>query len=101
VDAVGAGAIAWYLLRNNVPVSTLLRVLQGLAQRAHAACVDLPPPEGSGGDAAALERGVREVLHATGTQMTTTLGSGWAMRSLDEVLHVWRTGSAAEQTSSS
>ncbi|KAH9056800.1 hypothetical protein EDB87DRAFT_1579082 [Lactarius vividus] len=100
VDAVGAGAIAWYLLRNNVPVSTLLRVLQGLAQRAHAACVDLPPPEGSGGDTAALERGVREVLHATGTQMTTTLGSGWAMRSLDEVLHVWRTGSAAEQTSS-
>src|SRR6266702_1306498 len=101
VDAVGAGAIAWYLLRNNVPVSTLLRVLQGLAQRAHAACVELPPPEGSGGDAAALERGVREVLHATGTQMTTTLGSGWAMRSLDEVLHVWRTGSAADQTSGS
>ncbi|KAI0299010.1 hypothetical protein B0F90DRAFT_1818336 [Multifurca ochricompacta] len=92
MDIIGASAFAWYLLRGNVPVSTLLGVLQGLAQRAHAACVDTPPPEGSGGDATALERGVREVLHATGTQMTTTLGSGWAMRSLDEVLHVWRAG---------
>ncbi|KAI0270748.1 hypothetical protein BC834DRAFT_967470 [Gloeopeniophorella convolvens] len=95
VDTISANTFAWYLLRNNVPVSTLLGVLQGLAQRAHAACVGLPPPEGSGDDAEALERGVREVLHATGTQMTTTLGSGWAMRSLDEVLHVWRTASGA------
>lgn len=86
----GASAIAWYLLRNNVPVSTLLGVLQVLAQRAHAACVDLPTPEGSAGDTAALERGIREVLHATGTQMTTTLGSGWATRSLDEILRAWR-----------
>lgn len=94
VDTIplGASAIAWYLLRNNVPVSTLLGVLQVLAQRAHAACVDLPTPEGSAGDTAALERGIREVLHATGTQMTTTLGSGWATRSLDEILQVWRTG---------
>jgi len=94
MDAVpiGASAIAWYLLRNNVPVSTLLGVLQVLAQRAHTACVDLPTPEGSAGDTAALERGIREVLHATGTQMTTTLGSGWATRSLDEILQVWRTG---------
>jgi anaphase-promoting complex subunit 1 len=92
VDAMplGASAVAWYLLRNNVPVSTLLGVLQVLAQRAHAACVDLPTPEGSAGDTAALERGIREVLHATGTQMTTTLGSGWATRSLDEILQVWR-----------
>ncbi|KAI9455415.1 hypothetical protein F5148DRAFT_1288260 [Russula earlei] len=97
VDVVGASAIAWYLLRNNVPVSTLLGVLQGLAQRAHAACVELPSPEGSGGDAAALERGIREVLHATGTQMTTTLGSGWAMRSLDEILQVWRTDAVASR----
>jgi anaphase-promoting complex subunit 1 len=95
VDAVGANAIAWYLLRNNVPVSTLLGVLQILAQRAHAACVELPPPEGSAGDGAALERGIREVLHATGTQMTTTLGSGWASRSLDEILQVWRAGAVA------
>ena len=95
VVAVGASAIAWYLLRNNVPVSTLLGVLQILAQRAHAACVELPPPEGSAGDGAALERGIREVLHATGTQMTTTLGSGWASRSLDEILQVWRAGAVA------
>jgi anaphase-promoting complex subunit 1 len=93
-DSVGASAIAWYLLRNNVPVSTLLGVLQVLAQRAHAACVELPPPEGSAGDTAALERGIREVLHATGTQMTTTLGSGWATRSLNEILQVWRTTGA-------
>jgi anaphase-promoting complex subunit 1 len=99
-DVVGASAVAWYLLRNNVPVSTLLGVLQGLAQRAHAACVQLPPPEGSGGDGVALERGIREVLHATGTQMTTTLGSGWSMRSLDEILQVWRTGPGSGQLAS-
>jgi anaphase-promoting complex subunit 1 len=102
VDAMplsGASVIAWYLLRNNVPVSTLLGVLQVLAQRAHAACVDLPTPEGSAGDTAALERGIREVLHATGTQMTTTLGSGWATRSLDEILQVWRAGTAQVATS--
>jgi anaphase-promoting complex subunit 1 len=101
VDAMplGASAIAWYLLRNNVPVSTLLGVLQVLAQRAHAACVDLPTPEGSAGDTAALERGIREVLHATGTQMTTTLGSGWATRSLDEILQVWRMGATQVATS--
>lgn len=99
-DVVGPSAIAWYLLRNNVPVSTLLGVLQGLAQRAHAACVQLPPPEGSGGDGVSLERGIREVLHATGTQMTTTLGSGWSMRSLDEILQVWRTGPGTGQHAS-
>ena len=99
-DVVGASAVAWYLLRNNVPVSTLLGVLQGLAQRAHAACVQLAPPEGSGGDGVALERGIREVLHATGTQMTTTLGSGWSMRSLDEILQVWRTGPGSGQLAS-
>ncbi|KAI0063298.1 hypothetical protein BV25DRAFT_1907082 [Artomyces pyxidatus] len=81
--------LAWYLLRNNVPVSTLLVVLQGLAQRAHTHCLSVPPPDGTS-DAVALDRGIREVLHATGTQMTTTLGSGWSMRSLDEILQVWR-----------
>ena len=101
MDVVGASAMAWYLLRNNVPVSTLLGVLQGLAQRAHAACVELPPPEGAAGDGVTLERGIREVLHATGTQMTTTLGSGWSMRSLDEILQVWRTGTfSSEQRAS-
>jgi anaphase-promoting complex subunit 1 len=60
----------------------------------------LPTPEGSAGDTAALERGIREVLHATGTQMTTTLGSGWATRSLDEILQVWRTPGSAQVAAS-
>jgi anaphase-promoting complex subunit 1 len=74
-------------------------MLRGLAQHANAVCIDLPPRR-IGGYAAALER-VCGMLHATGTFLTTTLGSGWAVRSLDEVLRVWRTGSAPEQTSGS
>ncbi|KAI0315112.1 hypothetical protein OF83DRAFT_1133590 [Amylostereum chailletii] len=84
-----ARELAWYLLRNNVPVSTLLVVLRELAQHAHTNSLRAPPPEGTT-NTGALERGIRAVLHATGTQMTTTLGSGWAMRSLDEIVGTWK-----------
>lgn len=82
-------SLAWYLLRNGVPVSTLLVILRGLARDAHAQCLGPPPPEGTN-DAGALDLGIKEVLHGTGTKMTTALGAGWAVRSLDEIIAAWQ-----------
>jgi len=81
--------LAWYLLRNGVPVSTLLAVLRQLARDAHAQCIGAPPPEGTS-DAQGLDLGIKEVLHATGTRMTTALGSGWSVRSLNEIIEAWK-----------
>ncbi|KAF8064115.1 hypothetical protein FPV67DRAFT_1420084 [Lyophyllum atratum] len=82
-------SLAWYLLRNGVPVSTLLVILRGLARDAHAQCLGLPPPEGTS-DAVSLDLGIKEVLHGAGTKMTTALGSGWSVRSLDEIIDAWK-----------
>jgi anaphase-promoting complex subunit 1 len=81
--------LSWYLLRNGVPVSTLLSVLRQLARDAHAQCIGAPPPEGTS-DAQGLDLGIKEVLHATGTRMTTALGSGWSVRSLNEIIDAWK-----------
>jgi anaphase-promoting complex subunit 1 len=83
--------LGWYLLRNSVPVSTLLIVLRELGQHAYDTCLAIPPPDGTA-DAATLERGIRAVLHATGAGMTTTLGSGWSARSLEEIVGTWGLG---------
>ncbi|KAF5353340.1 hypothetical protein D9756_008086 [Leucocoprinus leucothites] len=83
--------LGWYLLRNGVPVSTLLVVLRQLALDAHKQCLGVPPPEGTN-DAALLDLGIKEVLHGTGTKMTTALGSGWSAKSLDEIIQVWSVG---------
>jgi anaphase-promoting complex subunit 1 len=81
--------LAWYMLRNSVPVSTLLLVLKELATEAFTQCSGLPPPEGTD-DTVTLEQGIKEVLLATGTKLTTALGSGWSVKSLNEVLAVWK-----------
>ncbi|KAF9038341.1 hypothetical protein BDZ89DRAFT_1010783 [Hymenopellis radicata] len=80
--------LAWYLLRNGVPVSTLLGILKTLANDAYNQCYPGSPPAGTM-DAASLDQGIKEVLHATGTKMTTALGSGWSVRSLDEIVSLW------------
>jgi anaphase-promoting complex subunit 1 len=80
--------LSWYLLRNGVPVSTVLLVLRQLAQDAHAQCIGRSEPEGTS-DIAGLDAGIREVLHSSGTKMSTTLGSGWSVRSLDEIIGAW------------
>lgn len=82
-------SLAWYLLRNGVPVSTLLVILKELARDAHAQCINIAPPGGTP-DGASLDQGIKEVLHATGTKMTTALGSGWSVRSLEEILDAWK-----------
>ncbi|TBU29489.1 hypothetical protein BD311DRAFT_777411 [Dichomitus squalens] len=80
--------LSWYLQRNSVPVSTVLVVLRSLARSAHDRCIVAPPPDGTT-DTDVLDQGIKELLHATGTQMSTTMGSGWTMRSLDEVIAAW------------
>jgi anaphase-promoting complex subunit 1 len=80
--------LAWYMLRNSVPVSTLLLVLKDLANEAYTQCSGQPAPDGTD-DTATLQQGIKEVLHATGTKLTTALGSGWTVRSLHEILSVW------------
>ena len=87
-EAAASCHLSWYLQRNSVPVSTVLVVLRDLARSFHDQRTSVPPPEGTP-DAAALDQGIKELLHATGTQMSTTLGSGWTMRSLDEVISGW------------
>lgn len=94
--------LAWYLLRENVPASTTLALLKELAQDAHAECLALPPPRGiasskaSGSDGAFvidtryLDMGIKEVLHGAGSKMTNATGSGWSIRSLDEIIDAWK-----------
>ncbi|OSD04091.1 hypothetical protein PYCCODRAFT_1364791 [Trametes coccinea BRFM310] len=86
---VTSRAVSWYLERNSVPASTLLTLLKELAQKARQECLGSPPPAGTT-NAEALELGIKEVVHATGTQMTTAMGSGWTVRSLDEVMAAWQ-----------
>ncbi|KAJ6553970.1 hypothetical protein DFH09DRAFT_1366046 [Mycena vulgaris] len=80
--------LAWYMLKNSVPVSTLLLILKDLAAEAYTQCLGLPPPDGTD-DTAGLGQGIKEVLHATGTKLTTALGSGWSVRSLNEIMALW------------
>lgn len=79
--------LAWYLLRNGVPVFTLLIILRDLAHDAYVHC--LRQPLISVDDKMLLEEEIKLVLHGAGTKMTTPLGSGWSVRSLNEVLDVW------------
>lgn len=81
--------LAWYLVRNGVPVSTVLVVLHQLAKDAHAQCINLPPPAGTS-NAQALDIGIKEVLYSSGNKMTTSLGSGWSIRSLNEIIDAWK-----------
>ncbi|TFK85353.1 hypothetical protein K466DRAFT_190984 [Polyporus arcularius HHB13444] len=87
-EAEASRQLSWYLQRSSVPVSTVLVVLKALVQEAHNQLVTLPPPHGTS-NTDVLDLALKELLHATGTQMSTTMGSGWTMRSLDEVISAW------------
>ncbi|EMD33332.1 hypothetical protein CERSUDRAFT_142277 [Gelatoporia subvermispora B] len=87
-EALISRYLAWYLQRNCVPVSTILVILRGLAEQAHEQCLGAAPPQGTT-NAALLNLGIKEVLHAAGTQLSTAMGSGWSIRSLDEIIAAW------------
>ncbi|KAI0769381.1 hypothetical protein BD413DRAFT_557879 [Trametes elegans] len=88
---MAAHRMSWYLERNSVPATTLLMLLRELAQKARQECLGGPPPSGTT-NVEVLETGIKEVVHATGTQMTTAMGSGWSVRSLNEIMEAWRAG---------
>lgn len=81
-------SLAMYLQRHNVPVSTLLVVLKALAVSSHARCLQAPPPHGTD-DQTVLDEAIKEVVHATGLQMTSYVGGGWSISSLEEILATW------------
>ncbi|OCH86063.1 hypothetical protein OBBRIDRAFT_890739 [Obba rivulosa] len=100
LGALTSRHLAWYLQRNSVPVSTILTVLKGLAEQAHEQCLGSPPPQGTS-NAVMLDLGIKEVLHATGTQLSTAMGSGWSIRSLDEIIAAWTPASHASSPKAS
>jgi anaphase-promoting complex subunit 1 len=98
-EGISAQNLAWYLLRENVPGSTILALLKGLAQEAHAQCLSHPPPQGivsesnmyaSATDTQTLDIGIKEVLHSAGGKMINATGAGWSVRSLDEIIEAWK-----------
>ncbi|KAJ3746045.1 hypothetical protein DFH05DRAFT_1442763 [Lentinula detonsa] len=89
LDEKTARDLAWYLLRNAVPVSTVLIILKELAAEAQAQCLNAAPPAGTS-NSRVLESSIKEVLHSTGSRMTTALGAGWSTRSLDEIIKAWK-----------
>lgn len=80
--------LSWYLQRNNVPVSTVLVVLKALRAASQSRCLEMLPRHGTQ-HTAILEAGMKEVLHAAGSKMTSSMGAGWSIRSVEEILATW------------
>lgn len=101
-EGVSEQQLAWYLVRENVPGSTIVALLKGLAQEAHKQCMNLPPPAGiaslegrasgsvSAADTRTLDNGIKEVLHGAGAKMINATGAGWSVRSLEEIIEAWK-----------
>ena len=101
-EGISDQQLAWYLLRENVPGSTILALLKGLAQEAYAQCSTVPPPQGiasasgdgsafaTATDTEALNVGIKEVLHGAGSKMINATGVGWSVRSLEEIFEAWK-----------
>ena len=68
---LASGTLSWYLQRNNVPVSTLLGALKSLAFSSRSASLNSEPLGTK--DEKVLDEGIKEVLHATGTQLTACM----------------------------
>jgi len=97
-DEISDQQLAWYLIRDNVPGSTILALLKSLAQDAHAQCLTLPPPQGIADDdgmatemdTRTLDVGIKQVLHGAGGKMINATGAGWSVRSLEEIIEAWK-----------
>ena len=81
-------ALAWYLQRHSVPASRFLGTLHDLATGSHNGCLGVPAPNGTD-RADILDMGIKEVVHTTGTGLIGTLGGGWSISSLDEIMESW------------
>lgn len=83
--------LSWYLQRYNIPVSTLLVALKSLSFSSHSRSLSSDPPEGTT-DEKALDEGIKELLHACGTQLTMTMSSVWSTLSVEETFDFWKNG---------
>jgi anaphase-promoting complex subunit 1 len=83
-----ARKLTWYLQQNNVPPSNVLVLLRELASKAREQCLGAQEPEGTR-DFATLEEGIKQVLHATAGGLVITLGYGWSVRSVNEIVTMW------------
>jgi anaphase-promoting complex subunit 1 len=86
-------ALAWYLQRNSIPTASVLLVLSSLADNSRNRCLQQPPPQGTTASAV-LEEGIKEVVQKAGSQLTTSLGSGWSLRCVEEIMAAWEKGKA-------
>ncbi len=86
--------LSWYLQRHNVPVSTLLGALKSLTFSSRRSSFS-SEPQGTK-DESIVDEGIKEVLHATGTQIAASLGSGWSIRSVEETFGIWSQGDKSD-----
>ena len=81
-------ALSWYLQRYTVPVSTILALLRLLESESQTRSSETRTLQGS--DMRLLEEGIKEVLQTSGTQLTSTMGSGWSARSVNDIFTIWK-----------
>ena len=81
-------ALAWYLQRHGVPVATLLVVLKALAVSSHGRCLEAGQPHGA--NVAVLDAGIKEIFHATGSQLSAAVGKGWSIQSVEDIIATWK-----------
>ncbi|KAI0688498.1 hypothetical protein BC835DRAFT_1284508 [Cytidiella melzeri] len=89
-------ALGWYLQRNSIPTASVLGVLCRLAENSKRRCLEQgKPPHGTTEEGGVLEEGIREVVRKAGEQLTTSVGSGWSLRCVREVMDGWESGRVA------
>ncbi|KAI0341254.1 hypothetical protein BDW22DRAFT_1397598 [Trametopsis cervina] len=86
-------ALAWYLQRNSVPAASVLLVLGSLADNSRTRCLEQPPPQGTTATLV-LEEGIKEVVQKAGSQLISSIGSGWSLRCVEEIMAAWERGRA-------
>ncbi|KAI0087606.1 hypothetical protein BDY19DRAFT_1058080 [Irpex rosettiformis] len=86
-------ALAWYLQRNSIPTSSVLLILSTLADNSRSRCLQQPPPQGTTASGI-LEEGIKEVVQKAGSQLTSSVGTGWSLRCVDEIMDAWEHGKA-------
>ena len=86
-------ALAWYLQRNSIPTASVLLILSTLADNSRSRCLQQPPPQGTTASAI-LEEGIKEVVQKAGSQLTSSIGPGWSLRCVEEIMEAWEHGKA-------
>ncbi|KAH8830535.1 hypothetical protein DL96DRAFT_1668350 [Flagelloscypha sp. PMI_526] len=79
-----AQELAWYLVRHGVPHASVMSALRALVKEGYSSTIRALP---QGDDTEAILRtAIKEVLHLAGNKMSSSLGSGWSVQSLEDIL---------------